>query len=185
MNRIVLILALIFLSTNTFAKEPEKYDYASCFEDGGIYAQTMWFEDGIRQNYEVLKKIEKLKGTEIEEVKELLINRINSNLSTLGSMIEDIEKGKILSAQFYEHVKKQNEELEKIFEENLGKEKYSELTSKTDESETKFWRDLKNEREMKNWKVKYKNEKLRVLLEKQIGLALDTYIKYGNIFRME
>jgi hypothetical protein len=168
MNRIVLALALILFSSSTFAQEPRKNDYAACFQDGGIYAQSMCFEENINNDYEVLKKIEKLKGNEIEEVKYLLIRRINANLHTLGLMIEDIEKGGILSSHFYEYMKKEEQGLPKSFIDEI-----------------KFWKNLKDEREMKNWKFKYKNEKMKKLMEQKINLALDTYIKYGNIFKME
>ena len=168
MNRIILALALIIFSSSTFAQEPRKDDYAACFQDGGIYAQSMCFEENINNDYEVLKKIEKLKGNEIEEVKDLLIRRINAYLNTLGSMIEDIEKGGILSSHFYEYIKKEEKGLPKSFI-----------------AETKFWKNLKDEREMKNWKFKYENEKMKKLMEQKINLALDTYIKYGNIFKME
>jgi len=168
MNRIILALALIIFSSSTFAQEPRKDDYAACFQDGGIYAQSMCFEENINNDYEVLKKIEKLKGNEIEEVKDLLIRRINAYLNTLGSMIEDIEKGGILSSHFYEYIKKEEQGLPKSFI-----------------AETKFWKNLKDEREMKNWKFKYENEKMKKLMEQKINLALDTYIKYGNIFKME
>jgi len=168
MNRIILALALIIFSSSTFAQEPRKNDYAACFQDGGIYAQSMCFEENINNDYEVLKKIEKLKGNEIEEVKDLLIRRINAYLNTLGSMIEDIEKGGILSSHFYEYIKKEEQGLPKSFI-----------------AETKFWKNLKDEREMKNWKFKYENEKMKKLMEQKINLALDTYIKYGNIFKME
>jgi len=168
MNRIILALALIIFSSSTFAQEPRKDDYAACFQDGGIYAQSMCFEENINNDYEVLKKIEKLKGNEIEEVKDLLIRRINAYLNTLGSMIEDIEKGGIVSSHFYEYMKKEEQGLPKSFI-----------------AETKFWKNLKDEREMKNWKFKYENEKMKKLMEQKINLALDTYIKYGNIFKME
>jgi hypothetical protein len=168
MSRVILVLALILLSFNTFAQEPRKNDYAACFQDGGIYVQSMCFEENIINDYEVLKKIEKLKGNEIEEVKDLLIRRINANLNTLGSMIEDIEKEGILSSHFYEYIKKEEQRLSKSFID-----------------ETKFWKNFKDEREMKNWKFKYKNEKMKKLMEQKINLALDTYIKYGNIFKME
>lgn len=168
MNRVILALALIIFSSSAFAQEPRKNDYDACFQDGGIYAQSMCFEENINNDYEVLKKIEKLKGNEIEEVKNLLIRRINAYLNTLGSMIEDIEKGGILSSHFYEYMKKEEQGLPKSFID-----------------ETKFWKNLKDEREMKNWKFKYKNEKMKKLMEKKINLALDTYIKYGNIFKME
>jgi len=183
MNRIILALALIIFSSSTFAQEPRKNDYAACFQDGGIYAQSMCFEENINNDYEVLKKIEKLKGNEIEEVKDLLIRRINAYLNTLGSMIEDIEKGGILSSHFYEYIKKEEQRVSKSFKEILGSERYSEIVSNIDE--TKFWKNLKDEREMKNWKFKYENEKMKKLMEQKIKLALDTYIKYGNIFKME
>jgi hypothetical protein len=183
MSRVILVLALILLSSNTFAQEPGRTDYAACFQDGGIYAQSMCFEDNVKNYYEVLTKIDKLKGNEIEEVKYLLIRRMNANLNTLGSMIEDIEKGGVLSSQFYEYIKKEEQRMSKSFEEILGSEGYSEIVSNIDE--TQFWKKLKNEREMKNWKFKYKNEKMKKLMEQKIELALDTYIKYGNVFKME
>ena len=102
MNRVIIALALILFSSSTFAQELKKTDYEAYYLDGAIYAQSMGFEDSIKNNYEVLKKIERLKGAEIEEVKDLLIRRINGTLNTLGCMIEDIEKGEILSSHFYE-----------------------------------------------------------------------------------
>ena len=44
---------------------------------------------------------------------------------------------------------------------------------------------MKKEREEKNWKIEYKTEKVKNIMEKQIKLALDTFIKYGNIFKIE
>ncbi len=183
MNRVIIALALILFSSSTFAQEAKKTDYAAYFQDGGTYVQSMWFEDSIKNNYEVLKKIEKLKGTEIEEVKDLLIRRINATLYTLGGMIEDIEKGEILSSHFYEYQKNEEQRMSKALEESLGSKKYSEIMSTLDE--TKFWKNLKDEREMKNWKLKHKNKKIINRMEQKIELALDTYIKYGNIFKME
>ena len=73
--------------------------------------------------------------------------------------------------------------MSKVFEESLGSKKYSEIMSTLDE--TKFWKNLKDERDMKDWKLKHKNKKLVNSIEQKIELALDTYIKYGNIFKME
>ena len=183
MNRVIIALALILFSSSTFAQESKKTDYEAYFLDGGIYAQSMWFEDSIKNDYEVLKKIEKLRGVEIEEVKDLLIRRINGTLSALGGMIEDIEKGEILSSHFYKYQKKEEQRMSKVFEESLGSKRCSEIMSTLDE--TKFWKNLKDEREMKNWKLKHKNKKMINLMEQKIEFALDTYIKYGNIFKME
>ncbi len=183
MNRAIITLALILFSSSTFAQETKKTDYEAYYLDGGIYAQSMGFEDSIKNNYEVLKKIEKLRGAEIEEVKGLLIRRINGTLNTLGCMIEDIEKGEILSSHFYEYQKKEDQRMSKVFEKSLGSKRYSDIMSTIDE--TKFWKNLKDEREMKNWKFKHKNKKIINLMEQKIELALDTYIKYGNIFKME
>ena len=48
-----------------------------------------------------------------------------------------------------------------------------------------FWKSLKKEREEKNWILKYKNEKIKNSMEKEIDLALETFIEYGNVFKME
>ena len=172
MNRVIIALALILFSSSTFAQEAKKTDYAAYFQDGGIYAQSMWFEDIIENNYEVLKKIEKLQGTEIEEVKDFLIRRINGTLYTLGGIIEDIEKGEILSSHFYKYQKKEEQRMSKALKESLGSKKYSEIMSTLDE--TKFWKNLKDEREMKDWKLKCKNKKMKKSIEQKIKLALDT-----------
>jgi len=61
--------------------------------------------------------------------------------------------------------------------------KLAEFNASFDADIKNFWKSLKKEREEKNWKLKYKNEKNKNLWEKNINLALETFIEYGNIFK--
>jgi hypothetical protein len=185
MKKAVLIFTLIFFSSNTFAEDSKISDYERGFNDGSIYYLTDGFENEIRNAYEVLIKIEKMQGKEIDEVKDLLIKRINGNLYSLGSMVADNEKGKLVSPDLYKRLKKEEEQINQTFIEAMGSEKNSELSASVEADIKNFWKSLKKEREEKNWKLKFKNEKNKNLWEKDINFALETFIEYGNIFKFE
>ncbi|MDH5766347.1 MAG: hypothetical protein OEZ38_10065 [Gammaproteobacteria bacterium] len=185
MKKIVLVLFVLLFCPNVNAEESKKSDYEIAFQDGGIYALADNFENNIQFAYKILIKIEKLQGDEIEEVKDILINSINSNLSTLGHMAEDIEKKSGVSQQLYEHLKKEDERMGKVFEKSLGSKRASELSDKVEADSEKFWKNLKKDRKEKKWDDKYPNEKAKAFMEKQIELALAKLIRHGNIFQIE
>jgi hypothetical protein len=185
MKKTILILTMTFLGTSISAKGPEKSDYEIAFQDGAISYQAEGFENSIKEAYEILIIVEKLQGKEINEARKLLIKRINAQLHTLGIMIKDIESGSVVSSKLYEYVKRENDRAKKTLKETSAGENYSEPDSRTKSEPNNFWLKLKEEREEKNWKFETKNEKLRILREKNIELALDTFIKYGNILKIE
>jgi hypothetical protein len=189
MKKVVLVFTLILLSSNTFGEDLKISDYERGYNDGTIYLLTDGFENEIRNAYDVLIKIEKMQGKEIDEVKDLLIKRINGNLCSLGSMVADNEKGKLVSPDFYKQLKKEedqfNQVYNEVYKEKKGSDKLAELNASIETDIKNFWKSLKKEREEKNWKLKYKNEKIKNSMEKEIDLALETFIEYGNVFKME
>jgi hypothetical protein len=185
MKKAVLIFTLIFFSSNTFAEDSKISDYERGYNDGTIYLLADGYENEIRNAYDVLIKIEKVQGKEIDEVKELLIKRINGNLYSLGSMVADNEKGKLVSPDLYKQLKKEEDQFDQIYKEINGSDKLSEINASLETHIKNYWKSLKKEREGKNWELNYINEKNKNLMEKNIDLALETFIEYGNIFKFE
>lgn len=185
MKKSLWVLIVMQFSFSAFAEESRESDYDIAFLDGGIYMQAKGFEDVIRTSYEVLLKLDKVQCKDLDDAKYYLISRIDANLSTLGSMIEDIEKGKVVSPRLYESQRKEKERMRKVFEETIGSEKANELFAKTKSDSNKFWMTLNKEREEKNWKMMQDNEKVKEIREKKIKLALDTLAIYGNIFELK
>lgn len=185
MKKVVLLFALILISSNIFAGDSKISDYERGFYDGSIYYLTDGWENEIRNSYELLIKIENMQGKEIGEVKDLLIKKINGILYSLGSMVADNEKGKLVSPNFFKQLKKEEEQINQVIIETMGSDKNSELNASVEADIKNFWKNLKKDREEKNWKLKYTNEKIKSSMEKTIDLALDTFIEYGNIFKFE
>jgi len=183
MSKLYLILSMLFLCNNVFAGQPIKKDcYEQGYHDGSIYALVQQYELDIDTDYEMLMKLEGQGGKEISQLMDHFVKTLNAKLHTLGLIIEDIDSKNILSPYFYEFQKKQDETFRKNLEKKIGKDKLKMMDSIDGKA---FWKKLKKMRTQKNWKMEIKNEKFRNEFEKYIDLALDTYIRYGNAFKIE
>jgi hypothetical protein len=184
MNKVIFLLAFVLISSSVFAEKNEKNDYGAGFVEGSYYMMYKSYEEHIKNDYEVLNKIDKLKGTEIEKVKDQLIDRLNKNLYMIGWTVKDIEGGAI-SDHFFEYMKKEekreNEAIDKIY----GSGHSAEMIKKIKAEIISFWKKLKDDREKNNWKVKNKDDKERNAIEKIINLAFDALIENGGIIQID
>jgi len=183
MKKFAIFLFAFLYSANAMSEYSGGSAYEIAFQDGGITCQADGFESRIKLAFDILLKLEKLNGKEIDEVKNVLIRNIDADLSTLGHMIANVDKKTILSPMFYEYMEKESARLEKSFQETLGKEKADELDASAKAKSKAFWQYLKKYREENKWALKYKNEKLRTLVEADIELAFNRFIEYGNIYK--
>ena len=185
MRQIFMILGILFFCSHAYAEEGMKKDsYEQGFWDGGVYALILQYELDINSDYNMLKELESQKNESIRQIREYFVRSLNAKLETLGHVIEDMDNKKIFSPRFFEFMKEKGEMMTKNTEKKIGKEKYAKLKGSFEGLEV-FWKRLKREREQNNWKIEIKNEEIRTLYEKYVGLALDTYCQYGNAFKIE
>lgn len=185
MRTFVIVLGIMFFWCPVFAQEGVKKDlYEQGFRDGCVYALVVQYEMDIDGDYKMLKKMEGQEDEKIKGFREYFVKGLNGRLDTLGHIVEDMDNKKILRPRFFEFVKEQDEITTRNLEKTFGKEKWAKMEESL-EGPKDYWKKLKEEREQNNWKMEIKSEELRAHIEKYVELALDTYIQYGNLFKIE
>lgn len=141
------------------------------FEDGSIYGMATAYEQNIRYDYELLKMIEGSPVKGIEQLREKLVTGMNSYLSTIGSMIEDCEAGRIMSPRSMEILAAADAREKTI----LGDRDYAEAGVRM----SRYWQDFRKERREKQWTFATKSSEVNASFERKVDKALGALIGGG------